>query len=184
MKRHDLPKPGVPRKRRIAGHAQDDHVIDTYKLREKLPDSTRCPMCGATYREGRWHWPSAALPAPAHEELCSACHRVRDKYPAGILRLKGMLVGTHRSEVLGLVKNTEEAERKEHCQNRVMAIEEPASDELVITTTDIHLPRRIGEAMRRAFHGDLNLHYDKESYFVRAEWLGAAQDGVGESSRR
>jgi len=26
---------------------------------------------------------------------------------------------------------------------------------LVISTTDIHLPRRIGEALKRAFHGEL-----------------------------
>jgi hypothetical protein len=51
-----------------------------------------------------------------------------------------------------------------------MAIEEPADDTLVITTTDIHLPRCIGEALHRAFHGDLKLHYDEASYFVRVDW--------------
>jgi hypothetical protein len=30
---------------------------------------------------------------------------------------------------------------------------------VVITAMDIHLPRRIGEALKRAFHGHLELHY-------------------------
>lgn len=45
---------------------------------------------------------------------------------------------------------------------------------LVIKTTDIHLPRRIGEAMHRAFHGELHVHYDEENYFVRVEWWRVA----------
>jgi len=170
MKQHDLPPSGAPRERRIAGHAQDDHIIDTYKLRKKLPDATRCPSCGAIYHEGRWQWPHAGLAPPTHDELCTACHRVHDKYPAGILTMKGAVVRSHRADVLGLARNAEQAEKSEHCQNRIMAIEEPADDEVVITTTDIHLPRRIGEAMQRAFHGDLRMHYDEENYFVRVEW--------------
>jgi hypothetical protein len=74
--------------------------------------------------------------------------------------------------MLALARNAERAERIEHCQNRIMTIEEAAHDELVITTTDIHLPRLIGETIRRAFHGDLRIHYDEMNYFVRAEWRG------------
>jgi len=170
MKQHDQAPFGAPRMRRRFGRAQGDHVIDTYKLRKKLPDRTRCPNCGAIYHEGRWQWAQEGLPAPTHEELCTACHRVNDKYPAGTVTIKSPVVGSHREEVLGLIRNVQQAENSEHCQNRIIAIEEPAEDELVITTTDIHLPRRIGEAMNRAFHGDLQVHYDEENYFVRVEW--------------
>jgi hypothetical protein len=171
MKKHDLPSSqGLPRKRRRFGHAQDDHVIDTYKLRKKLPDPTRCPSCGAIYHEGHWRWAHGGLPSPSHEELCTACHRINDKYPAGIVTIKGPVVGSRRTEILGLARNAEQAEKSEHCQHRIMAIEEPADDELIITTTDIHLPRRIGEAMHRAFHGDLQIDYDQDNYFVRVNW--------------
>jgi hypothetical protein len=40
----------------------------------------------------------------------------------------------------------------------------------VISTTDIHLPRRIGEALKRAFHGELDMHFDEAGYFVRVDW--------------
>jgi hypothetical protein len=37
--------------------------------------------------------------------------------------------------------------------NRIIGIEEDAQG-IVINTTDIHLPRRIGEAIKRAFRGE------------------------------
>jgi hypothetical protein len=41
---------------------------------------------------------------------------------------------------------------------------------LVISTTDTHLPRRIGEALKHACHGELSLHYDQGEDFVRVNW--------------
>jgi hypothetical protein len=38
---------------------------------------------------------------------------------------------------------------------------------IVITTTDIHLPRRIGEAVKRAFHGEIEDRFEKDGDFVR-----------------
>jgi hypothetical protein len=51
-----------------------------------------------------------------------------------------------------------------------MAIDKERPDKLVITTTDVHLPRRIGTAVHHAFHGDLKLHFDEDDYFVRVDW--------------
>ena len=175
MKQHHLPSPGAPpRKRRIAGHAQDDHIIDTYKLRKKLSDPTRCPRCGAVYHEGRWQWEQGSLPPIHHEELCAACHRIDDNYPAGIVTLNDPNLPDHKSEIVALVRNLERAEKGEHPLNRIMAIEDQGEDQLVITTTDIHLPRRIGDALERAFHGHLKVHYDEGNYFVRVDWRGHA----------
>jgi hypothetical protein len=170
VKQHDLAPSDRSRRRRTAGHAQDDQVIDTYKLRRKLAEPSRCPSCGAVFREGRWQWEKEGLSGLAHEELCTACHRTNDGYPAGILTVKGPTVVRHKSELIALARHNEQAEKAEHCQNRIMAIEEPADDELAIKTTDIHLPRRIGKAIYRAFHGELRIHYDERHYFVRVEW--------------
>lgn len=41
---------------------------------------------------------------------------------------------------------------------------------MVVTTTDVHLPRRIGEALHHAYAGDLDFHYDKDAYYVRVAW--------------
>lgn len=41
---------------------------------------------------------------------------------------------------------------------------------LIVQTTDIHLPRRIGEALRHAYHGELDFRYEEDAYFLRVHW--------------
>lgn len=155
------------RTRRIAGRAQQDHILDPYQAQQKLKDPTVCPECGAIYHRGRWQW--GALLAEAHRELCPACRRIRDRLPAGVVTLHGDFARRHKSEIVGLARNVEAVEKGEHPLNRIIEIEETAAD-LVITTSDIHLPRRIAEAVRRAFRGSLKLHFDQAGYFLRADW--------------
>lgn len=171
MKKRHIPRSGAPAGRRMAGRAQGKHGIDTYKLRQKLPEPTVCPACGAVYHDGRWQWMDERLqPKQPHEELCTACHRINDRYPAGVVTLKGPPVRENRAEMIRIARNQEEAEKAEHPLNRIMAIEEEDPGTLTITTTDIHLPRRIGEVVHRAFHGDLELTYDEKNYFIRVDW--------------
>jgi NMD protein affecting ribosome stability and mRNA decay len=152
--------------RRIAGRAQQDHLLDPYHPQLKPHEPTRCPQCNALYQHGRWQW--AAAPVEAREELCPACRRTNDGLPAGIVTVHRPLP-KQRDEILALARHREEAEKAEHPLNRIMGIEEQA-DALTITTTDIHLARRLGEAIKRAFHGELAMHYDDASYFVRVDW--------------
>ena len=72
-----------------------------------------------------------------------------------------------------LARHQEEVEKREHPLNRIMSIEEDA-ESITIATTDIHLPRRIGETVRRAFHGKLDAHFEEDGYFVRVNWTPAA----------
>jgi len=72
-------------------------------------------------------------------------------------------------EMVHLVRHQEEAEKSEHPLNRIISIDKNAEG-IVVSTTDIHLPRRIGEAVKRAFHGTLDEHFDKGGYFVRVNW--------------
>lgn len=154
--------------RRRFGRAQEDHIIDSYRQMAKPHDPAFCPQCGATYDRGRWHWSPRV--EGAQPSLCPACHRINDHYPAGILTLKGKPVETHKDEIIRLARHQEEAEKKEHPLNRIMAIEEKAPDSLEISTTDIHLPRRIGDVMRRTYQGEMTENFDEGAYFVRVNW--------------
>jgi NMD protein affecting ribosome stability and mRNA decay len=146
---------------------QKEYLHDTYKLRGKLPEPTLCPRCGAVFHKGRWTW--APRPARAHEEVCPACHRIADKYPAGMLHLSGSFLQTHREEVLGVVRHQEAQAKKEHPLCRLIGIEE-TDDGIEVMTTDTHLPRRIGEALWHAYHGELNLHYAEDARLLRMSW--------------
>ncbi len=72
---------------------------------------------------------------------------------------------------MGVIHNTEAAEKKEHPLARIMAIRDQPEG-LVISTTDSHLPRRIGEALKHAHHGELDIQYDQDEDFVRITWTG------------
>jgi len=144
-----------------------EYQHDTYKLRGKLKEPTACPDCGAVFHKGRWTW--GPTPKGAERATCPACHRVRDKYPKGFVTITGTFKDEQHEQVMGVVRNTEEKEMKEHPLSRIMGMEQQREG-LVISTTDTHLPRRIGEALKHAYHGDLDLHYDQEEDFVRVTW--------------
>jgi hypothetical protein len=85
----------------------------------------------------RFHILRLLCAASTHEVVCQACHRINDRYPAGVVTLSGALTAQQKA-----------AEKAEHPLNRIIDIEE-GLDQIVINTTDIHLPRR-GEAIKSA----------------------------------
>jgi len=144
-----------------------ERMHDAYKIKGKLPDFAVCSQCGAVFHEGRWQWLQA--PANAHMVICPACHRIRDHCPAGFLVLKGEFFLAHHDEIMSLVHNHEQYERPEHPLKRIMAVEEKDNTTLV-TTTDIHLARGIGEALRLAYQGELEFDYNPEQNLLRVSW--------------
>ncbi len=167
MRRNENPAPTALRGRRRASRAQDEHIIDPYRQTRKLSEPSYCGQCGAVYRAGRWKW--GPQPEGAQEVLCQACHRINDKYPAGVVTLTGSSALTHSEEITRLVRHQEESEKQEHPLNRIINIEQTAEG-LAINTTDIHLPARIGKAIQRAFRGELEEHFDESGYFARVKW--------------
>ncbi len=144
-----------------------EQVHDAYKAKGKLHEPSVCMQCGAVFHDGRWQW--LVAPKEAHRVTCPACHRMHDHYPAGFVSLKGGFFQTHRDEIMSLVHHHEQREREEHPLQRIMAIE-AKPDEALITTTDIHLARGIGEALHHAYQGDLEFHYNPEQNLLRVNW--------------
>ena len=140
---------------------------DSYKSKAKLRDPTCCPDCGAVYRKGRWSWGDA--PEGAHAQLCPACQRIHDKFPAGYVTLSGAYFLEHRDEILNLVKHCEEREKTAHPVQRIIAIE-ASGESVVVTTTDVHLARSIAERVHDSCKGSLGMHYSKDENLLRATW--------------
>ena len=65
---------------------------------------------------------------------------------------------------------TGEADYLLFVDGKAVGVIEAKPEGLVISTTDSHLPRRIGEALKHAYHGELELHYDQDEDFVRVTW--------------
>jgi len=153
--------------KRFDRQLSDEHN-DPYRPKSKLPQPTVCPQCAIVFNEGRWQ--RMARPSGVvHEHLCPACHRTNDHFPAGYVKLQGDFVEAHRAELLKLIRNTEEREQGEHALQRIMDISEDGA-EIAITTTDIHLAQRIGEAVKNAYEGNLDITYGPEDYVVRVNW--------------
>lgn len=144
-----------------------EEIHDTYQLKSKLAEPTVCSQCQAVYHQGRWQWLTA--PASAHQGICPACHRIRDDYPAGYLTLQGVFYLEHREEIMHLVRNHEKHQCTEHPLKRIMKIEESV-DSTLVTTTDIHLVRGMGEAIHHAYQGDLEFRYNPEENRLRVYW--------------
>jgi hypothetical protein len=140
---------------------------DTYMPRHSLPEPTGCPDCGAIYHRGRWQW--GPIPAGAHRELCPACQRIRDKYPAATVTITGPFALQHASEISSLARNEEIAAKAEHPLERIIEID-IGTEVLTMTTTNAHLARRIGKALRRAYGGELHLYFVEDTDFLRVQW--------------
>ena len=140
---------------------------DPYKAKHKLPEPTVCPQCGAVFHDGHWQW--GEKPPGAHEEMCPACHRIQDEFPAGYVTVSGAFFKDHREELLHLARNEEERAKAEHPLKRIMNIENQ-DDGVLITTTDIHLARGIGEALHHAYQGELEYHYNEQENLLRVVW--------------
>lgn len=145
----------------------DDERHDPYQTNGKHAGIVRCSDCGLVYETGRWH--RGPAPEGAGTARCPACRRIRDRLPAGELLLDGPFVAAHREELLRIARNEAGHEESEHPLHRIMHVDE-RDDSIVIATTDIHLPQRIGESVRRACRGELEVRYGSNEYSVRVHW--------------
>jgi NMD protein affecting ribosome stability and mRNA decay len=140
---------------------------DSYMSMTKLPEPTVCSKCGVVFTNGRWTWKESDK--NAHKIICPACRRQADNYPAGRIKLSGMFFQDHKEEILNLIQNIEKQEKQDHPLERIMAIRGNKAV-TTVTTTGIHVARRIGEALSRAYKGDYRLNYANEDEQVQVTW--------------
>ncbi len=141
---------------------------DPYEPREKFPEPTICPECGAVFIEGRWKWMENP-PEKANRALCPACRRMKDHLPAGTIQLSGKFLETHGHEIMNLIRNEERAEKADHPLERIMEIKEEPG-QIIVLTTGIHVARRIGEAIYNSYHGDFELQYGDAEKTIAISW--------------
>ena len=141
---------------------------DTYARSRKTSGAIVCGGCGVVSHAGRWSW-GAAPGVDASAGLCPACERIRDRYPAGTIRLPPSFLDD-REELLALIHNAEEAEKVEHPLERLMGVEDGPDGGLIVTTTGIHVARRIANKLERRFHRPANIRYPPEQNLIFVDW--------------
>lgn len=140
---------------------------DSYLSQTKLPEPTVCNNCGAVFSNGRWTWKEPV--EQAHKIICPACKRRADNYPAGSIKISGVFYQDHKEEILNLIQNVEKQEKNERPMERIMAIKDDKAM-TVVTTTGIHIARRIGEALSRAYKGDYSFNYANDDEHILVTW--------------
>ena len=126
-----------------------------------------CSNCGAVHLNGRWQWITS--PMDAYLTRCPACKRIHQKMPAGYVKIHGDFAQDHRNEMLSLIHHLEAREKSEHPLKRIMWIDYQ-QDGLIITTTDVFLARGIGEALHRAYKGELDCAFNDSEYLLHVRW--------------
>lgn len=140
---------------------------DTYKEWGKWPEPTVCTRCKAVFASGRWSW--SDIPEEANEVTCPACQRMADNLPAGYVDLSGDFLQEHWDEIKNLIRNEEKKETGDHPMERIMRMEREG-DRVLVTTTGIHMARRIGKALARAYQGEMDFQYGDAEKTIRVYW--------------
>ncbi|SEE61181.1 BCAM0308 family protein [Pseudomonas migulae] len=137
----------------------------------RIEGAAVCPKCEAVYGAGTWSWkrPENTVVHGAQTLTCPACRRIEDDRPAGTLTLSGSFLHKHRGEIIQLIEHTEKKEKAEHALERIIKLDD-ATDDLVVTTTGIHLANRLGHALEAAFKGSSEYHYSDSEYGVNVRW--------------
>jgi NMD protein affecting ribosome stability and mRNA decay len=141
---------------------------DPYQAATRPPEPTKCPQCGASFQKGRWSW--AKPPEDSHVQMCPACQREHDHFPAGYVSIKGAFFAEHRDEIIALIQNHEKREKAERPLQRIMAIEDKRDGSVEVSTTDSHLARGIAQALHESYKGDMKVRYSRDENLVRATW--------------
>jgi NMD protein affecting ribosome stability and mRNA decay len=144
-----------------------DKRHDAYQEREKLPEPTLCTQCNALYVNGRWTWNTE--PDRTYRTVCPACRRIAANYPAGYITLRGSFLAEHQHEIMNLILNEEKREKSDRPLERIISVVGVGS-QIEVTTTGIHVARRIGDSLSRAYDGELSFRYADSDRSIRVYW--------------
>lgn len=152
--------------RRDKGIKQKRH--DVYKQKGKFIEGTICTTCKVVYSKGRWVWNYEG--EVSKKITCPACKRIKDSYPAGFIQLSGGFFTENQEEIINLVRNVEEQAKAEHPMQRIIRIRKTRTKSTLVETTSVHLARRIGDAISRAYKGEYAMQYADNYNRIRVQW--------------
>ncbi len=151
-----------------------DTAADPYLLAEGANGMAVCKKCHAVFHSKRWYLDEDLYKKKIEQKttskvLCPACRKVKDKFPGGILKLRGEFLDDHKDEILNLIKNEEQRARAFNPLEKIMSINDIERG-IEITTTNEKLAQRIGKSLYKAYQGKVHYKWSDDTKLLRAEW--------------
>ena len=100
---------------------------------------------------------------------CSACAKIAEHYPEGVVTLRGDYLWEHESEIRNLLQNVAEKVLSKNPLSRIIQIQKN-DGELVIETTEQKLAEHLGRTLNRAHVGELQCTWSRSPRTCRVTW--------------
>ena len=144
------------------GHAylklkQDITALDPFPCVDESSERVACYLCHHLYHVKYWQrdcdlsWGRLST-ALIGLTICPACRKITEHVP-GTLRLRGAFLGTHKDEVLHLIRR-EVARAQERNPLECIISSKEQGDAVEIQTTSKRLARNIGMKIHRIYGRD------------------------------
>lgn len=153
-----------------------DHQAGSHRPAKGGAEPRVCERCGAVYAKRRWtlgDTPRDAvlktLAAP-QKTICPTCRMISADRFAGEVRVSGSYVPGHRAEIERLIRNEAKRAAEDNPTARIVRVDRPGADRLTVRTTTEHLAKRLGQALHKAFHGQLHYTFSHENKFAHVTW--------------
>lgn len=154
-----------------------DHEAGQHRTSRAPVEPKRCKACGAIYFKRRWVVASAMPVSAMSKEwhptdliICPACKREQEGLPAGFVYIDGAFLATHRDEIERLLRNEAERAMEKNPLGRIMAFKADDKGRFVAETTTEHLAERLGQALEKAFSGEVRYDFSHENKLARVYW--------------
>ncbi len=145
-----------------------EEIHDPYYVKQKYRDPSVCERCSVVFTNGAFEWVKP-IPPNAAKIICPACRRIEDKFEGGVVTLEGGFLLRHKPEILNTINNTEKAEQAMRPLERIISLSDQGT-RIEIRTTYEHIARRIGEAIHKAYKGELAIQYPEGEKYARVFW--------------
>lgn len=164
----------------------DDNVMRQLKAepRRMTPDESKdgsgeffCPICRSVFYRKSWHnEPRRYMDLSQNIDLartCPACHKTKLDLPEGIVTLSALdtFDKQRREELMNLVANIAERASRRDPMDRVYKTTDKGN-EVQVFTTENQLAVAIGNEIKRALGGDLNIDFShRDNDIARVVWI-------------
>jgi NMD protein affecting ribosome stability and mRNA decay len=147
---------------------------DPYIPEEGPPELSLCESCHALYHDKRWYLDVEAFEAAKAGGdfdwvTCPACKKIAERYPEGVVTLRGDYVWDHEEEIRNILKHEEERAMAKNPLQRIIRMEREG-DDLVIETTEEKLAEHLGRALHKSHQGELKVSWTEEHSVCRVTW--------------